>query len=69
MRSNIRGFNAPSRRTIYNKVMERGEGRTPDLEEFIAFDLQTYTPAVTRAAEVPSKPFARPRVVKMKRRR
>ena len=31
-------FNAPSRRAIYNKVMEVAMGRTPTYEEFVAFD-------------------------------
>ncbi|WP_232227086.1 hypothetical protein [Hoylesella shahii] len=31
-------FNAPSRRAIYNKVMEVATGRTPTYEEFVAFD-------------------------------
>lgn len=67
MNGNTMGFNAPSRRAIYNNIIERGEGRTPDLEEFIAFDLEHYVaPSQTRAA-VPSRPFARPRVVKLER--
>ena len=67
MRSNIQGFNAPSRHALYNNIIERGEGRTPDLEEFITFDQQTYTPVTTRAAETPSKPFARPRIRTLER--
>lgn len=64
MRSNILGFNAPSRLALYNNVIRRGEGRTSSLEEFVSFDLQTYTPSITRAAaEAPSRPFARPRVI------
>ncbi len=63
MRSNILGFNAPSRRAIYNNVVRRGEGRTPDLEEFIRFDQQTFVPQTRAAAGAPSRPFARPRVV------
>jgi len=31
-------FNAPSRRAIYNKVMEVATGKTPTYEEFVAFD-------------------------------
>lgn len=31
-------FNAPSRRAIYNKVMQVTTGRTPTYEEFVAFD-------------------------------
>ena len=37
MRNNIQGFNAPSRRAIYNNIIRRGEGRTPSLEEFIEY--------------------------------
>lgn len=66
MRSNIMGFNAPSRRAIYNNVLQRGEGYTPGLEEFISFDQQTFVPQ-TRAAETPSRPFARPRVLTLER--
>ena len=33
-------FNAPSRQTIYNKVMKLGLGKTPTYEEFVAFDKQ-----------------------------
>lgn len=62
MNGNTQGFNAPSRRAIYDNVMQRGEGRTPSLEEFIAFDLQTYQPSVLTKAAAPSRPFARPRV-------
>lgn len=62
MNGNTHGFNAPSRRAIYDNVMQRGEGRTPSLEEFIAFDLQTYQPSVLTRAAAPSRPFARPRV-------
>ena len=43
MNSNTVGFNAPSRQSIYDKVMSRGEGREPDYEEFTAFDLSTRT--------------------------
>ena len=33
-------FNAPSRRAIYNKVMELGLDKQPSYEEFVAFDRQ-----------------------------
>lgn len=41
MRSNINGFNAPSRKAIYTRVMKTGLGDSWnfDLEEFIEFDL------------------------------
>lgn len=32
-------FNAPSRRLIYNRIMELATGQTPEYEEFVAFDL------------------------------
>lgn len=32
-------FNAPSRRLIYNKIMELATGNTPTFEEFVAFDV------------------------------
>lgn len=68
MRNNILGFNAPSRRAIYQKVIERGEGRTPSLEEFISFDQRTYVPQTRAAGETPSRPFARPQVKRLERR-
>ena len=41
MNSNQSPFNAPSRRAIYNKVMELGEGRTDvSYDEFAVFDAQ-----------------------------
>ena len=67
MNHNTPGFNAPSRRAIYINIIKRGEGRTPDLEEFIDFDQRTYVaPTQTRAA-TPSRPFARPQVVRLDR--
>lgn len=67
MNGNTPGFNAPSRRAIYTNIIKRGEGRTPDLEEFIDFDQRTYVaPTQTRAA-TPSRPFARPQVVRLDR--
>lgn len=65
MRSNTMGFNAPSRRAIYTNIVQRGEGRTPSLEEFIDFDQQTYVPQTRAAAGAPSRPFARPRVIQL----
>ena len=67
MRNNILGFNAPSRRAIYQKVIERGERRTPSLEEFISFDQQTYVPQTRAAGQAPSRPFARPQVKRLER--
>ena len=40
MNQNDSPFNAPSRRAIYNKVMELGLGQHPSYEEFVAFDSQ-----------------------------
>ncbi len=66
MNSNTLGFNAPSRLSIYTRVMESGSGYTPGYEEFVSFDQQTYVPettSVTRSAATVAKPFARPRFV------
>ncbi len=38
MRHNTLGFNAPSRRAIFNRVMEYCTGATPTYDEFKAFD-------------------------------
>ncbi len=40
MNQNDAPFNAPSRRAIYNKVMELGLGQHPSYEEFVEFDRQ-----------------------------
>ena len=40
MNQNDAPFNAPSRRAIYNKVMELGLGQHPSYEAFVAFDSQ-----------------------------
>lgn len=65
MNGNVLGFNAPSRRAIYNAVMRLGMGYTPTYEEFVEFDLRTQsvspTRLSTRAPEVASPHFARPR--------
>ena len=66
MRENTHGFNAPSRREIYDKVMEMGKGATPGYEEFVAFDMlhKPQVRGLLRARTVAEKPFARPRFVK-----
>lgn len=66
MNSNNVGFNAPSRKAIYDKVMKRGLGVTPTYEEFVAFDLQhkPQTRSVSSSIVTSGKPFARPRLVK-----
>ena len=40
MNQNDAPFNAPSRRAIYNKVMELGLGQHPSYEDFVEFDRQ-----------------------------
>jgi beta-glucosidase-like glycosyl hydrolase len=40
MNSNTEGFNAPSRKAIYDKIMERSLGKQMSYEEFAVFDLQ-----------------------------
>lgn len=66
MRSNMHGFNAPSREAIYKRVMSLayGDAWTYDYEEFVAFD-QAHLPqpvaAQTRATDGGTKPFAAPR--------
>ena len=67
MNGNILGFNAPSRRAIYTNIIERGEGRTPSLEEFIDFDQQTYVAPTQTRSMTPSRPFGRPQVRKLDR--
>lgn len=65
MNSNRIGFNAPCRKEVYDKVIERGTGVTPTYEEFVLFDLQ-HKGVRTRSISsdfVRSKPFARPRLV------
>lgn len=67
MNTNTLGFNAPSRFSIYTRVMESGKAYTPGYEEFASFDQQTYVPmsadavSATRSAATATKPFARPR--------
>lgn len=69
MRSNIQGFNAPSRYALYRFVMEYGEGRTPDYEEFVAFDRQTFTAKTRAAGGGATRPFGRTRWVNLDRDR
>ena len=64
MNSNTEGFNAPSRKAIYDKIMERSLGKQMSYEEFAVFDLQNKSQ--TRSAKPtigPSKPFTRPHFV------
>lgn len=67
MNSNKTAFNAPSRKEIYDKIMEKGKGvASPAYEDFVAFDI-LHKPEVRtylRARAVEEKPFARPRLVR-----
>lgn len=65
MGSNTLGFNAPSRKAIYDRIIKEGERREPDYEEFVAFDLRSNSQvrSVTRTSVAPGKPFAHPRLV------
>lgn len=67
MNSNKTAFNAPSRKEIYDKIMEKGKSVTsPAYEDFVAFDM-LHKPQVRtflRARAVEEKPFARPRLVR-----
>ena len=68
MRSNMNGFNAPSREAIYKRVMRLAYGNawTYDYEEFVAFD-QAHLPqpasTQTKAPDNGTRPFAAPRFV------
>ena len=68
MNSNTCGFNAPSRKYIYDKVIARGEGRDTDYDEFVEFD-SSIAESGTSAASLNSTRsvsssghFARPRM-------
>ena len=66
MNSNTTGFNAPSRKSIYDAVMERGAGRIPEYDEFVEFDKSTagVQVAVSRNVSGPAvsgKRFSGPR--------
>lgn len=65
MNSNTVGFNAPSRKAIYDRIMKEGDGIEYTYEQFVAFDLRSNPQArtVTRASVTPGKPFAHPRLV------
>lgn len=66
MSSNTIGFNAPSRKEIYDRVMEKGMGVVPTYEDFVAFDSnhKPKTRSVSSFTVVPGKPFAHPRLLK-----
>lgn len=64
MNSNKLGFNAPSRRSLYNKVMSLGMNKVPSYDEFVAFDVQhkPMTRSVaTTFSTISRPPFALPR--------
>lgn len=66
MNSNTSGFNAPSRKAMYDMVMKRAMQQEPTFEEFVAFDLETQVRAqsVKRTISTsPMEPFARPHFV------
>lgn len=65
MGSNTLGFNAPSRKAIYDRIMKEGAQKTPTYEQFVEFDLRSNPQArtVTRTSVTPAKPFAHPRLV------
>ncbi|MDO4165742.1 MAG: M64 family metallopeptidase [Bacteroides sp.] len=69
MNSNTTGFNAPSRKAIYDRVMEEGAGLQPTYEQFVAFDisigaigqsLKTRSTITTSTSN--NKRFARPQM-------
>ena len=65
MHSNKNGFNAPSRRAIYERVMRTGLGDswTPNYEEFVTFD-QAHLPkpasAAARRAQMQEERYMQP---------
>ena len=65
MNDNTIGFNAPSRKAIYDRIMKLGVGEDPAYEAFVEFDLQTdKRPSVySRTESGKRKRFARPRFV------
>lgn len=65
MNTNTCGFNAPSRKSIYDMVMKRGENRETTYEEFTAFDSQNLSGGQTfsRKSTSTSLQFARPHFV------
>lgn len=62
MNGNTSGFNAPSRKAIYDMVMKRGNSAETTYEEFVSFDSQREKLAQksTRSFAADGKPFARP---------
>ena len=65
MNTNTCGFNAPSRKAIYDMVMRRGENRETTYEEFADFDSRNVSQVqtLTRTSNAISRPFTRPHFV------
>ncbi len=67
MNTNTCGFNAPSRKAIYDMVMKRGENRETSYEEFTVFDKQNPSESQTfsrnSASTSSNRQFARPHFV------
>jgi len=65
MNTNTCGFNAPSRKAIYDMVMKRGKNRKTTYEEFADFDSRnaSQTQTLTRTSNAISRPFTRPHFV------
>lgn len=65
MNTNTCGFNAPSRKAIYDMVMRRGENRETTYEEFADFDSRNVSQiqTLTRTSNAISRPFTRPHFV------
>lgn len=65
MNTNTCGFNAPSRKVIYDMVMRRGENRETTYEEFADFDSRnaSQVQTLTRTSNAISRPFTHPHFV------
>lgn len=65
MNTNTCGFNAPSRKAIYDMVMRRGENRETSYEEFADFDSRNVSQVqtLTRTSNAISRPFTHPHFV------
>lgn len=65
MNTNTCGFNAPSRKAIYDMVMRKGENRETTYEEFADFDSRnaSQVQTLTRTSNAISRPFTHPHFV------
>lgn len=65
MNTNTCGFNAPSRKAIYDMVMRRGKNRETTYEEFADFDSRnaSQVQTLTRTSNAISRPFTHPHFV------